>query len=168
MNVTVTDGSGIAGVVIDLSAIGGSTVQPMTYMGNNIWSATTNASAGTPPKTYDLPVCATDIHGYVNMSESVELVVMRNGDVTGDDDLTPDDVALLANYVTYPGRYTISSEFVADVTDDGVVDIADAMQVRIDARSGLWGAPVNSIDFKQTAKPRVHANLLGVGREGYR
>ena len=129
LNVTVTDGSGIAGVVIDLSAIGGSTVQPMTYIGNNIWSATTNASAGTPPKTYDLPVCATDIHGYVNMSESVELVVMRNGDVTGDDDVTPDDVALLANYVTYPGRYTISSEFVADVTDDGVVDIADAMML---------------------------------------
>ncbi len=61
------------------------------------------------------------------MQESVELIVMRNGDITGDDDVTLDDVTLLENYVTYPGRYTISSEFVADVTNDGTVNIADAM-----------------------------------------
>jgi len=129
LNVTVTDESDIAGVTIDLSAIGGSPVQPMTYIGNDVWSVTTNASAGTPPRTYELLVCATDIHGYTNMQESVELVVMRNGDVTGDNDVTPDDVALLENYVTYPGRYAISSEFVADVTDDGAVNIADAMML---------------------------------------
>ena len=129
LNVTVTCDSGIAGVTIDLSAIGGLPVQPMRYIGNNVWSVTTNASAGTPPRTYNLPVCATDTKGYTNMHGSVELVVMRNGDVTGDNDVTPDDVALLANYVTYPGRYTISSEFVADVTDDGVVNIADAMML---------------------------------------
>ena len=129
LNVTVTDESDIAGVTIDLSAIGGSPVQPMTHIGNNVWSVTTSASAGTPPQTYDLTVCATDIHGYTNMQESVELVVMRNGDVTGDNDVTLDDVALLENYVTYPGRYTISSEFVADVTGDGVINIADAMML---------------------------------------
>jgi len=88
---------------------------------------TTSASAGTPPQTYELQVCATDIYGYINMSESVELVVMRNGDVTGDNDVSSDDVTLLENYVTYSGSHTVSSEFVADVTGDGVVDIADAM-----------------------------------------
>ena len=129
LNVTVTDESDIAGVTIDLSAIGGSPVQPMTHIGNNVWSVTTNASAGTPPQTYELQVCATDIHGYTNMHERVELVVMRNGDVTGDNDVTPDDVALLENYVTYPDQYTISSEFVADVTGDGAVNIADAMML---------------------------------------
>ncbi|MEA1894776.1 MAG: dockerin type I domain-containing protein, partial [Euryarchaeota archaeon] len=129
LNVTVTDESGVAGVIIDLSAIGGSPVQPMTCIGDNIWSVTTNASAGTPPHMYELPVCATDIYGYTNMQESVELVVMRNGDVTGDNDVTLDDVALMNNYVTYGGRYTISSEFVADVTDDGAVNIADAMML---------------------------------------
>jgi len=129
LNVTVTDESDITGVAIDLSAIGGSPAQPMIHIGNNVWSVTTSASAGTPPQAYDLTVCATDIHGYVNMQESVELVVMRNGDVTGDNDVTPDDVALLENYVTYPGRYTISSEFVADVSGDGVVNIADAMML---------------------------------------
>ncbi|MGP8322991.1 MAG: dockerin type I domain-containing protein [Methanosarcinaceae archaeon] len=129
LSVTVTDESEIAGVTIDLSAIGGSPVQPMTHIGNNVWSVTTTASAGTPPQTYNLAVCATDIHGYTNMQESVELIVMRNGDVTGDNDVTLGDVALLENYVTHPGRYTISSEFVADVSGDGVINIADAMML---------------------------------------
>ncbi len=61
------------------------------------------------------------------MSESVELVVMQNGDVTGDNDVSSDDVTLLRTYVTHLGQYTISSEFVADATGDGVVNIADAM-----------------------------------------
>ena len=126
LSVTVTDESDIASVTIDLSTIGGSPVQPMTYSGNNVWSVTTSASAETPPQTYELQVCATDIHGYTNMSESVELVVMRNGDVTGDGDVNPDDVKLLRTYVTHSGQYTISNEFVADVTGDGVVNIADA------------------------------------------
>ena len=127
LEVTVTDESDIASVTIDLSAIGGSPVQPMTPIGSNVWSVTTSASAGTPPQTYDLTVCATDSYGHTNMYESVELVVMRNGDVTGDGDVSSEDVALLENYVTYSGQNTISSEFVADVTGDGMVNIADAM-----------------------------------------
>ncbi len=127
LSVTVVDESDIASVTIDLSAIGGSPVQPMTHTGGNVWSVATSASAETSPQTYELQVCATDSYGYANMSESVELVVMQNGDVTGDGGVRSDDVALLENYVTYSGQYTVSSEFVADVTGDGVVDIADAM-----------------------------------------
>ena len=126
LSVTVTDEGDILSVTIDLSAIGGSPVQPMTPRGD-VWSVTTSASAGTPPQTYELQVCATDSHGFSNMSESVELVVMRNGDVTGDGYVSYDDVTLLENYVTYSSQYAVSSEFVADVTGDSVVDIADAM-----------------------------------------
>lgn len=57
VSVTVTDESDIAGATIDLSAIGGSPMQPMTHTGGNVWSVTTNASAGTPPQTYALNVC---------------------------------------------------------------------------------------------------------------
>ncbi len=127
LNVTVTDGGGLLGVTIDLSAIGGSPVQPMTHIGSNIWSTTTNASAETPPQTYDLMVSATDIQGYTNMSECVQLIVVRNGDTTGNDLVDVSDVLLLANYASHPGLYTISSEFVADVTGDGAVGIVDAL-----------------------------------------
>jgi len=127
LSVTVTDESDIASVTIDLSAIGGSPVQPMTHTEDNVWSVTTSASAGTLPRTYKLRVSATDIYGYTNLSESVKLVVMQNGDVTGDNDVSSDDIILLRTYVTYMGHYTVSNESVADVTSDGVVNIADAM-----------------------------------------
>ncbi|PXF58724.1 MAG: hypothetical protein C4B59_12910 [Candidatus Methanogaster sp.] len=127
LSVAVTDESDVASVTIDLSAIGGSPVQPMIPTWDNVWSVTTSASAGTLPHTYKLQVSATDIYGYTNMSESVELVVMQNGDVTGDNDVSFDDIILLRTYATYLGQYTISNESVADVTGDSVVNIADAM-----------------------------------------
>jgi hypothetical protein len=127
LNVTVTDDRGVAGVTIDLSAIGGSSAQPMNHIGGNIWSVTTNASAGTPPQTYNLCVTAIDIYGKSNNSVSIPLTVMRNGDTTGNGVVTIADAMLLANHVSYPGRYSISSEFVADVSGDGGVNIADAM-----------------------------------------
>ena len=127
LNVTVTDWSGVASVTIDLSTIGGSPAQLMTHIGDNIWSTTTNASAGTPPQTYDLMVSETDILGYINTTECVQLIVMQNGDTNGNGLVDVSDVMLLANYASYPGQYAISSEFVADVTGDGAVSIMDAL-----------------------------------------
>ncbi|HJH26331.1 MAG TPA: hypothetical protein C5S37_06030, partial [Methanophagales archaeon] len=63
-----------------------------------------------------------------NTSVSIELTVMKNGDVTGNGVVDIADAMLLANNVSFPGQgYVISSEFVAEVTGNGVVDIADAM-----------------------------------------
>jgi len=127
LNITVTDGSGIASVTVNLSAIGGSQSQPMVNMGGNIWSVTTNAPAGTPPQTYYLKVNATDIHGNSNNTASIPLVVMRNGDTNGNDIVNIVDAMLLSNYVSYSGQYSISSVYVADVTGDSNINIADAM-----------------------------------------
>jgi len=126
LNVTVTDDSGLAHVTIDLSAIGGSSAQPMNNIIGNIWSVTTNASAGTPPRIYDLQVTATDIYGKSDDSVSISLTVMRNGDITGNDVVSITDAMLLSNYISYPG-YAISSEFVADVSNDGNVTVGDAL-----------------------------------------
>ena len=127
LNITATDTSGIASVSINLSAIGRSTVQPMVNIDGNIWSVTTNASAGTPNQTYQLRVNATDIYGNSNNSVSIPLVVMRNGDVDGNNQVNIVDAMLLANYVSFSGMYVISNEFVSDVAGNGIVDIADAM-----------------------------------------
>jgi hypothetical protein len=127
LSITATDDNGIACVTIDLSTIGGSAVQSMNNIAGNIWSVATNASAGTPPQTYHLQVNATDVYGNFNTAVSIPLVVMRNGDTSGNGEVNIVDAMLLANYVSYPGRYSISSEFVADVTGDGTLNIADAM-----------------------------------------
>jgi len=126
LNITITDDSGIASVTIDLSPIGGSSAQPMNNIGGNIWSVTTNASAGIPPQTYHLQVTATNIYGKSNTSV-IPLTVVRNGDTTGDGVANIADAMLLANHASHPDQYTISSEFVADVNGDGDINIVDAM-----------------------------------------
>ncbi|MDF1498662.1 MAG: hypothetical protein P1P85_04920, partial [Patescibacteria group bacterium] len=55
-----TDFAEIASVTIDLSSIGGLSIQPMIYTGNNVWSVTTNATNGTLSQTYNLPINVTN------------------------------------------------------------------------------------------------------------
>jgi hypothetical protein len=131
LNVTVTDDNGVASVTVNLSEIGGQVAKPMTNMGDNIWSTTTNASAGTPPKIYNLTVNATDISGNVNNSVKIPLRVMKNGDTTGNGAVNIGDALRLANNVSYPQStaYTLFSPYVADVTGNGIINIGDALRL---------------------------------------
>ena len=105
LNITVTDDSGVASVVIDLSAIGGSATQVMTNLpGTDIYTVTTNVSNGTLPRIYNLTVNATDTLGNSNTSGSIQLEVIKNGDVDGDGVVTLDDAIYLAKWVfKFPG-----------------------------------------------------------------
>src|SRR5574341_620458 len=89
LNVTVTDESSVASVTVNLSEIGGSAAKLMTNIGGNIYSATTNASAGTPPKLYNLTVNATDIYRNSNTGVRIQLLVRMNGDATRDGSMAP-------------------------------------------------------------------------------
>jgi len=75
LNVTVTDESGIDVVMIDLSPIGGSATQVMSYIGGDVYSVTVTAAPGTPPGTYCLRVNATDIYGNSNTSVCIPLTI---------------------------------------------------------------------------------------------
>jgi hypothetical protein len=131
LNVTVTDESGIASVTVDLSEIGGPAAKPMTNMGENIYSTTTNATAGTPPKLYNLTVNAADTFGNSNTSVVIQLRVMKNGDTTGNELVNIGDALRLANNVSYPGNpaYALSSIYVAEVTGNGAINIGDALRL---------------------------------------
>jgi parallel beta-helix repeat protein len=131
LNVTVIDESDIASVTVNLSEIGGAAAKPMLNIGDNIYSATTNASAGTLPRLYNLTVNATDIYGNSNTSVRIQLKVMKNGDTTGNGVVNIGDALRLANNVSYPGNsaYALSSIYVAEVTGNGVINIGDALRL---------------------------------------
>jgi hypothetical protein len=126
LNVTVTDESNIESVTIDLSAIGGSAVQPMTNIVGDIWSVETNATEGTAPGTYDLLINATDEYGNSNTTESISLRVQKNGDVQpyngdGTVDFMHDGLYLVRHTLNVPGYVDIRDN-IADVTGDGTID----------------------------------------------
>lgn len=131
LNITVTDDSGIASVTINLSEIGGRSEKDMINIAGNIYSTTTNASAGTPPGLYNLIVNATDTSGNSNTSVSIQLKIMKNGDCTGNGILNIGDALRLANNVSYSGNpaYALSSSYVCEVTGNGVINIGDALRL---------------------------------------
>ena len=148
LNVTVTDDSEILSVTINLSQIGGSPVQPMTNIGGNIWSVTTNASAGTAGwngtayVSYHLQVNATDIYGNSNTSASIELIVMKNGDIDSNGVVNLNDGNHLTAY-TIGGiaGYEIPEDMMvlADVDGNGVVNLNDGIYLTAYTIGGIPG-----------------------------
>ena len=139
LNVTVTDtGSGILNVTINLSAIGGSSVQPMERIdGTNNWTVTANASSGIN-LTSELLVNATDKAGNSNTSVSIPLTVLRRGDVYRDNATDMKDVLYIARYRAHlePEWSNPPAVLVGDVvgtagdpTGDGEVDMKDALYI---------------------------------------
>ena len=85
LNVTVTDGSGIYSVTVDLTEIGGTAAEEMTNIeGTDIYTTTTTAAVGTPSGTYYLQVNATDNspNRNSNTSVSIPLTVLPSEVVT--------------------------------------------------------------------------------------
>jgi len=144
LNVTVTDNIRIASVTIDLSAIGGSAVQAMSNIPDtNVWTVTTNASAGINVTSY-LVVNATDTSGNSNTSVSIPLEVLRRGDVVRDNVVNMEDMMYIARYTVglEPEVSSPPSVFVGDIVGeggnpcgDGKVDMKDALYI---ARKEVW------------------------------
>jgi len=145
VNVTnVTSMPEIGNITIDLAAIGGRSITYMSLVGNytessTLWcmfNHTTNASVGTANWNgtayvpHSLQVNATDArdpaNSTFNNSVSIDLLVMKNGDVQpyegdGEVDFTHDALYLVRYTKNVPG-YEGIRDTIADVTGDGEVD----------------------------------------------
>ena len=136
--IDATDDSAISTITVNLSAMGGS---PITYMSNagnysdgTLWCVfnVTNVSVGTAKwnatsETYEpyyLSVNATDIYSTSNTSVSIELTVMKNGDVNEEGSVSFGDVTYLGNHVLGTLGYDIQ-ECICDVNGDGSVSFGD-------------------------------------------
>ena len=134
LNVTVIDESEVVNVTINLSAIGGLPDQPMTRIpGTDVWTAATNASVGTAIchngsyLSHNLTVCATDVFGNVNRSASVQLLVLLNGDVSENCEVTLYDSMYLGNYLFGEHGFETMNEGVGEVSGNELVTLYDAM-----------------------------------------
>ena len=134
LNVTVTDDCGVGSVTINLSAIDGLPDQPMTRIpGTDIWTVTINASVGTAMcynESYiphNLTVCATDIFGNINTSISIQLLVILNGDVSENGEVSLYDAMYLAKHVLGKTGFETMNERVGEVSGNSEVTLYDAM-----------------------------------------
>ncbi len=85
LNVTAYDDIAIHLVVVNLSQIGGPAAKVMEMIGDQLFSTMTNASSGTAPGTYYLPINATDLLGNANTTQSFALTITAppTGTVSG-------------------------------------------------------------------------------------
>ena len=117
LSVIVTDENGIASVTINLSPIlgPGNDSVPMTNVMGDQWEVEVNApyDAGVN-NTHNLEVNATDLFGNSNTTITVELTVLRRGDVVRDNKVNMFDYLYIA-------RYTVGLEPAPDELVAGTV-----------------------------------------------
>ena len=130
LSVTVTDDTEVDTVTIDLSPIGGSYEAQMTNIpGTDTWTITTNAVEGINI-AHDLIVMATDTNGNSDSSVSIQLTILRRGDVDHDNDVDRADALAIRRYIK--GHAPDPGVFIGDVypaTGDNVVDRMDASYI---------------------------------------
>jgi hypothetical protein len=130
LSVTVTDDTEVDAVTIDLSPIGGSYEAQMTNIpGTDTWTITTNAVEGINID-HNLIVTATDTNGNSDSSVSIQLTILRRGDVDHDNDV--DQADALAIWAYSKGFAPDPGVFIGDVypaTGDNVVDERDASYI---------------------------------------
>jgi len=167
LNVTVTDESGIASVIVDLSDIGGSSAQEMNNIpGTDVYTVTTTAAVGTAPDTYELQVNATDIYGNSNTSVSIALTVTE----AEEEDTIPPTIesVTLDAYTTIPDA-TIHVTVVA--TDNVGVTSVTADGIALTKTDGTWEgditAPSTTGDYTLTIRAEDAAGNFAETTVGY-
>ena len=105
----------------------------MVYINGN-WKKNTsehfyNATGLSPGTEYEIGTRTVDILGNINMTwvnHSARTAGMC-GNVNGEEGVDMGDVILLANYVGYPGSYTVDDEWAANVNGEEGVDMGDVI-----------------------------------------
>ena len=111
LNVTVVDDIAVDVVVtVDLTQIGGPAEKIMAKIDGTHYSTTTNATIGTTPDTYYLPINATDLLGNYNNTEDFTLIVEApaNGSIVGQ--------------ITYACNGSWIPEVIVNLTKEGSVE----------------------------------------------
>ena len=88
------------------------------------------AEESTDPGGYlphNLTVCAVDIFGNVNTSTNIQVVIVKNGDVSKNGDVTLYDAMYLARHIMGKSGFESMNENIGEVSGNGAVTLYDAM-----------------------------------------
>ena len=107
LNVTAYDDIAIHLVMVNLSQIGGPASQVMTMINDTLFSTMTNASSGTAPGTYYLPINATDLLGNANTTQSFALTI------------TAPPTGTVSGTLTYACNGSVISDATVNLTQNG-------------------------------------------------
>jgi hypothetical protein len=138
----VTDADGdIIAVTINLSSIGGSPAHPMEPVSGDLWTLTitaTEVDINASDFAHQLAITATDDDGGINDSVSIELTVLKRGDVNGDGFVDKMDADYISRYLAglepeaSNPPVVLAGDVIGDAGDpvgNGVVDLMDALYI---------------------------------------
>ncbi|MEA1909228.1 MAG: cohesin domain-containing protein, partial [Euryarchaeota archaeon] len=149
LSAQVTDADGnVTEVTIDLSSIGGLVDQQMTHVSGDLWEVTTNATEvaiNVSDFTHQLTITATDNDGGISDPASLELTVLKRGDVNGDGLVNKMDADYISRYLAglEPEVSILVGDVVGEAGDpagNGVVDLMDALYLA-KYTEGMVGEP---------------------------
>ena len=76
---------------------------------------------------HNLTVCAVDVFGNVNTSTNIQVVIVKNGDVSKNGDVTLYDAMYLARHIMGKSGFEPMNENIGEVSGNGAVTLYDAM-----------------------------------------
>ena len=76
---------------------------------------------------HNLTVCAVDIFGNVNTSTNIQLVIVKNGDISKNGDVTLYDAMYLARHIMGKSGFETMDENIGEVSGNDAVTLYDAM-----------------------------------------
>jgi hypothetical protein len=113
LNVTVVDDSpGNVVVSVNLTQLGGPAARALEKIDGTRYSTTTNATPGTAPGLYYLPITATDVLGNANTTERVALTI------------APPPVGTVMGKLTYACNGTAIAAVSVNLTQNGSLIVA--------------------------------------------
>ena len=149
LSARVTDADGnVTEVTIDLSSIGGLVDQQMMHVSGDLWEVTTNATEvaiNAPDFINQLTITATDNDGGISDPASLEITVLKRGDVNGDGLVNKMDADYISRYLAglEPEVPILVGDVVGEAgepTGNGVVDLMDALYIA-KYTEGMVGEP---------------------------
>ncbi len=132
LTVTIADTVLIDSVTMNLSSLGGPQAAAMSRSNETAWTLSVSSSVPSPYadgayRPVNLTATVTALYGAEGTKTTIPILVIKNGDVNEDNNVSLYDALYIARHTLGIEGYGTIDAAVADVTGDGTVNFADAL-----------------------------------------